>query len=67
MTTQFDCDVFISHVYKDKLVARELASRLKQDGRLDEWEIQPGDIVGLRILPGLEHSCMLLFDDLINA
>jgi hypothetical protein len=50
MSTQFDYDVFISHSSKDKPVVRELANRLKQDGLrvwLDEWEIQPGDMIGL--------------------
>jgi len=51
--------VFISHSAKDKSVVRELAERLKQDGPrvwLDEWEIQPDDMIGLKIEQGLEHS-----------
>jgi hypothetical protein len=63
MSTQFDYDVFISHSSKDKPVVRELANRLKQDGLrvwLDEWEIQPGDMIGLKIQQGLERSRTLL-------
>ncbi|MCI0691547.1 toll/interleukin-1 receptor domain-containing protein [candidate division KSB1 bacterium] len=59
MSTHFDYDVFISHSTKDKPVARELANRLKKDGLrvwLDEWEIQPGDMIGLKIQRGLERS-----------
>lgn len=59
MNTQFDYDAFLSYSHKDKPVARELASRLKQDGLrvwLDEWEIQPGDMIGLKISRGLERS-----------
>jgi hypothetical protein len=59
MSTQFDYDVFISHSSKDKPVVLELANRLKQDGLrvwLDEWEIQPGDMIGLKIQQGLERS-----------
>lgn len=42
---------------------RELANRLKQDRLrvwLDEWEIQPGDMIGLKIQQGLERSRTLL-------
>jgi hypothetical protein len=59
MSTQFDYDVFLSYNHKDKPVVRELANRLKQDGLcvwLDEWEIQPGDMIGLKISQGLERS-----------
>src|SRR5574342_734262 len=63
MSTQFDYDVFLSHNSKDKPVVLELANRLKQDGLrvwLDEWEIQPGDKIGLKIQQGLERSHTLL-------
>lgn len=36
---------------------------MKQDGLrewLDEWEIQPGDMIGLKISQGLERSRTLL-------
>ncbi len=63
MNTQFTYDVFISHSSKDKPVVRELANRLQQAGLrvwLDEWEIQPGDMIGLKISQGLERSRTLL-------
>ncbi len=63
MSTQFDYDVFLSHSSKDKPVVRELANRLRKDGLrvwLDEWEIQPGDMIGLKIQQGLERSRTLL-------
>ena len=63
MSTHFKYDVFLSHSAKDKPVVRELANRLKQDGLrvwLDEWEIQPSDMIGLKIQHGLERSRTLL-------
>jgi uncharacterized protein (DUF433 family) len=63
MADTFQYGVFISHSHKDKPVVRELANRLKQDGLrvwLDEWEIQPGDMIGLKIQQGLERSRTLL-------
>jgi len=59
MTETFTYDVFISHSAKDRPVVRQLAERLKQDGLrvwFDEWEIQPGDMIGLKIEQGLEHG-----------
>ena len=50
MSNDFEYDVFLSHSSKDKLTVRELAERLKADGVrvwLDEWEIRPGDLLGL--------------------
>ncbi|MCX6878276.1 MAG: toll/interleukin-1 receptor domain-containing protein [Verrucomicrobia bacterium] len=41
MTTEFPCDVFLSHSAKDKAVVRPLAERLRADGLkvwFDEWE-----------------------------
>ncbi|KCZ70864.1 WD40 repeat-containing protein [Candidatus Methanoperedens nitroreducens] len=64
MTETFTYDVFISHSSRDKLVVRELAQQLKMDGLrvwFDEWEIKPGDMIGLRIEQGLEQSrCLIL-------
>jgi TIR domain len=54
---RFAYDVFLSHTSKDKPAVRELAERLKQDGLrvwLDEWVIQPGDSIPLKIEQGLE-------------
>jgi small GTP-binding protein len=59
----FNYDVFISHSSKDKPVIRKLAKRLKIDGLrvwLDEWVIQPGDMIGLKIEQGLEQSRTLI-------
>jgi len=59
----FQYDVFISHSSKDKPVARELAQRLRDDGLkvwFDEWDITPGDLIGLKVEQGLEHSRILL-------
>jgi WD40 repeat protein len=63
MNETFEFDVFLSHSSKDKKIVHELAKRLKQDGLcvwLDEWEIQPGDLVPLKIQRGLEQSRTLL-------
>jgi GTPase SAR1 family protein len=70
MTKVFNYDVFISHSAKDKGPVRELAERLKADGLrvwLDEWEIQPGDMIGLKIQNGLELSRTLLLIMSANA
>lgn len=63
MSDFFQYDVFISHSSKDKSIVIDLALRLKQSGLrvwYDEWEVQPGDIIGLKIEHGLEHSRTLL-------
>src|SRR5215210_2084902 len=63
MTETFKYDVFISHSSEDKPAVRELAERLKADGLrvwLDEWEIKPGDMIGLKIEQGLEQSRTLV-------
>ncbi len=63
-------DVFISHSSKDKPVVRELAERLKADGLrvwFDEWVIQPGDMIGLKIEQGLEQSRTLILVMSANA
>ena len=44
MSETFEYDVFISHGFRDKPAVRDLAERLKADGRrvwLDAWEIKP--------------------------
>ncbi|MEA2174921.1 MAG: hypothetical protein QOD00_2513 [Blastocatellia bacterium] len=56
MSNNFQYDVFISHSSGDKPAVLELAGRLKADGLrvwLDEWQIQPGDMIGLKINLGL--------------
>lgn len=63
MTKAFEYDVFLSHATADKPGVRELAERLKSDGLkvwLDEWVIQPGDLVSLKIEQGLESSRTLI-------
>lgn len=50
MSEPYRYDVFISHSAKDKPAVRELAGRLRASGLRvwpDEWEIQPGDMIGL--------------------
>ena len=63
MDETFEYDVFISHSSADKPAVRELAERLKADGLrvwLDEWEIKPGDPIGIKIEHGLEQSRVLI-------
>jgi small GTP-binding protein len=63
MSESFKYDVFISHSSHDRTAVHELAERLKADGLrvwLDDWEIRPGDMIGLRIQQGLEQSRTLL-------
>ena len=63
MRKKFAYDVFFSHNTKDKPTVRELAERLKQDGLrvwFDEWVIQLGDLVSLKIEQGLEQSRTLI-------
>ena len=67
---KFAYDVFISHSSKDKPAVRELAQRLKADGLhvwFDEWEIKPGDIIGLKIEEALEQSRTLVLVMSANA
>ena len=60
----FTHDVFLSHNSKDKEIVRNIASELKNNGLrvwFDEWEIQVGDDIYLKIEEGLEKSkCLLL-------
>ncbi len=70
METDFEYDVFLSHSSKDKPAVRELAERLKADGLrvwFDEWIIQPGDLIGLKIEEGLEQSRTLVLVMSANA
>src|SRR5262245_9321350 len=70
MPDAFAYDVFLSHSIKDKPAVRELAQRLKADGLrvwLDEWEILPGDMIGLKIAKGLEQSWKLVLVMSANA
>lgn len=63
MATEFEYDVFLSHASADKPAVRELAERLEGDGLrvwLDEWVIQPGDLVSLKVEQGLESSRTLV-------
>ena len=63
MSDQFPFDVFLSHNRADKPRVRRLAERLKGAGLrvwLDEWVIQPGDIISLKVDEGLEQSRVLL-------
>jgi small GTP-binding protein len=67
---RFAYDVFLSYNAKDKPAVRELAERLKQDGLrvwFDEWVIQPGDLVSLKIEQGLEQSRTLILAMSHNA
>jgi WD40 repeat protein len=60
---KFAYDVFLSHSPKDKPAVRELAERLRKDGLrvwFDEWVIQPGDMIGLKVEEGLQTSRTLL-------
>ena len=65
----FRYDVFLSHNHADKPRVRRLAERLKAAGVhmdaglrlwLDEWVIQAGDIIALKVDEGLEQSRVLL-------
>ena len=63
MPDHFQFDVFLSHNAKDKPRVRRLAERLKAAGVrvwLDEWVIQAGDIIALKVDEGLEQSRVLL-------
>jgi hypothetical protein len=56
-------DVFLSHSSTDSVAVRELAEQLRADGLriwFDEWEIRPGDYIGLKIERGLEESRILV-------
>ena len=55
----FQYDVFLSHNHADKPRVQRLAERLKAGGVrlwLDDWVIQAGDIIALKVDEGLEQS-----------
>lgn len=63
MSGEFPYDVFLSHNHADKPQVRWLAERLKAAGVrvwFDEWVIQAGDIIALKVDEGLEQSRILL-------
>jgi DNA-binding beta-propeller fold protein YncE len=63
MPDSFSYDVFLSHNSKDKSKVRRLAERLRAAGLrvwFDEWIIQAGDIIALKVDEGLEQSRVLL-------
>ena len=69
MPDNYQYDVFLSHDHADKPRVRRLAERLKAAGVqteaglrlwLDEWVIQAGDIIALKVDEGLEQSRVLL-------
>lgn len=63
MPDSFQYDVFLSHNHADKPRVRRLAERLKAAGVrvwLDEWVIQAGNIIALKVDEGLEQSRVLL-------
>lgn len=62
-TNNFSYDVFLSHSSKDKEVARDIATRLKENGLkvwFDEWELRPDDYVLAKVEEGLENSRVLV-------
>jgi TIR domain/Protein kinase domain len=70
MPNDFKFDVFLSHSSKDKPVVRILAERLRKDGLkvwFDEWEVWPGDLIGLKIEQGLQTSRALVLCVSVNA
>src|SRR2546423_12790646 len=63
MSRDFQYDVFLSHNSKDKPRVRPLAERIRDNGArvwFDEWEIEPGDDIFLKIEQGLESSRTLI-------
>lgn len=63
MPADFKFDVFLSHNSNDKPRVRRIAERLRKAGLrvwFDEWCINPGEIIGLKVDEGLEQSRVLL-------
>ena len=63
MPAPFQYDVFLSHNQADKPRVRRLAERLKAAAVrvwVDEWVIQAGDVIALKVDEGLEQSRVLL-------
>ena len=59
MVNDFQWDVYLSYSTKDKPVVLDLAHRLQNEGLriwLDDWELNPGDHMRLKIEHGLENS-----------
>lgn len=57
-------DVFICYSQKDDNIVIELANKLKEDGLqvwIDKWQIEPTDIIELKISEGLQSSRNLIF------
>lgn len=66
----FNYDVFISHSTEDKPIVHQLATRLKNSGLrvwLDDWEIEPGEMIGRKLEEGLAQSRTLLLAMSKNA
>jgi len=67
---KFQFDVFLSYSASDKLIVRELASKLKEDGIrvwFDEEQIGSGGNISAKIEAGLEESRTLVTCISINA
>ncbi|MDX6382539.1 MAG: hypothetical protein QOK48_112 [Blastocatellia bacterium] len=63
MADKFSYDVFLSHNAKDKPRVRRLAERLREAGLrvwFDEWNVEFGDIIALKVNEGLNQSRVLL-------
>lgn len=59
----FEYDVFLSYSSKDAETVHPLADRLRDDGVrvwLDNWSIQPGDSIPMKIQEGMEKSRTLV-------
>jgi TIR domain/WD domain, G-beta repeat len=66
----FKYDVFLSHSAKDKVVVREVATRLRQDGLrvwFDEWVLKPGDSIPAMVEQGVKRSRVLVLCMSANA
>ncbi len=63
MSSEFSFDIFLSHNHADKPRVRRLAERLRAKGArvwFDDWVVQAGDIIALKVDEGLEQSRVLL-------
>ena len=64
MNTERVYDVFVSYSSKDHAKVLPIAEQLRERGLsvwIDEWCIQPGDHIGLKIQEGLESSRCIVF------
>ena len=60
---KFTYDVFLSYSSADKVVVRQLAERLRDDGVrvwFDEWSIEPGQGIFDEVSKGIERSKVLV-------